>query len=120
MPHVSLGRRLVALLIDWVIAAFSAIALAGVSYPPDDIGQNLVITGFFVGEVALLTGLLGYSIGKRVVGLKVEGPNGRPIGVPRAILRTLLVCLVIPAVVMNDERRGLHDIAVTSRVMPVQ
>jgi uncharacterized RDD family membrane protein YckC len=120
VPHVSLGRRLVALLIDWVVAAFSAAALAGVSYPPDDIRQNLVITGFFVGEVALLTGLLGYSIGKRVVRLKVEDPDGRPIGVPRAILRTLLVCLVIPALVMNDERRGLHDIAVTSRVVPVR
>ena len=116
MENVSLGRRLGALLVDWIIASLSAAALAGVSYPPDGIRQNLVITAFFVVEVALLTGLLGYSIGKRIFGLKVEGPDGRPIGVVRALIRTLLVCLVIPALVMTSDKRGLHDLAARSRV----
>lgn len=119
MDTPSLGRRLGALLIDWAVAALSAVALTGVSYPPKNPGENLVIVGFFIGEVALLTGLLGVTIGKRLLGLRVEAPNGRPIGLPRAVIRTALLSLVLPAIVMNDEKRGLHDIAARSRVIRV-
>ncbi len=117
MQTVSLGRRLGALFIDWIIAALSGVAVAGVSYPPKDPKENLIITGIFIVEVALLTGLLGFSIGKRIFGLKVENVDGRPIGVGRAVIRTALVCLVIPAIVMTDDQRGLHDLAAGSRVI---
>ena len=68
-------------------------------------------------EVGLLTGLVGFSIGKRLLGMRIENPDGRPIGVPRAILRTLLLCLVLPAIVMTDDKRGIHDLAAGSRVV---
>jgi uncharacterized RDD family membrane protein YckC len=112
----SLLRRLGALLVDWIIASLSAVALTGVSYPPKDIKENLVITAFFVVEMSVLTGLLGFTIGKRIFGLKVEDPDGRPIGLLRAFARSLLLCLVIPALVMTDDKRGLHDLAAGSRV----
>jgi uncharacterized RDD family membrane protein YckC len=119
----SLMRRLGALLIDWIIAAFSAVTLAGVRYPPapldEDPSQTFIIIGFFVLEVGLLTGLVGFSIGKRILGMRIENPDGRPIGVPRAILRTLLLCLVLPAIVMTDDKRGMHDLAAGSRVVRV-
>lgn len=118
MQNASLGRRLGALLVDWIVAALSAVALTGVKYPPENIRQNLIITAFFVGEVALLTGLLGTTIGKRLFRLRVEGPDGRPIGVLRAVIRTVLLALVIPAIIMNEDRRGLHDIVAGSRVVP--
>lgn len=117
MEHAPFGRRLIALVIDWLIASLSAVALAGASYPPDNVKQNLVITAFFVAEVALTTGLVGFSIGKRLVGLRVEGPDGQPIGVLRAVARTILICLVIPPLVTNPEGRGLHDVFTTSRVV---
>jgi uncharacterized RDD family membrane protein YckC len=117
----SLIRRLGALLIDWIVAALSAVALAGVSYPPapldEDPSQTFIIIGFFVAEVGILTGLLGRSIGKRVLGMHIENAEGRPIGVPRAILRTLLLCIVLPAIVMTDDKRGIHDLAAGSRVV---
>jgi uncharacterized RDD family membrane protein YckC len=117
----SLMRRLGALLIDWIIAAFSAVTLAGVRYPPapldEDPSQTFIIIGFFVLEVGLLTGLVGFSIGKRLLGMRIENPDGRPIGVPRALLRTLLLCLVLPAIVMTDDKRGIHDLAAGSRVV---
>ncbi|MCW2768635.1 MAG: hypothetical protein JWR27_68 [Aeromicrobium sp.] len=113
----SLGRRLLALLIDWVIAALSAVALAGVDYPPKNIEQNLIITAFFIAEVTLLTGLVGMSIGKRLLGMRVENPDGRPIGIPRALVRTLLLSVVLPAIIMTDDKRGLHDLAAGSRVV---
>jgi uncharacterized RDD family membrane protein YckC len=108
-------------LIDWVIAALSAVALAGVHYPPapidKDPSETFIIIGFFVVEVAVLTGLLGRSIGKRLLGIKVENPDGRPIGVPRALLRTVLLAMVLPAIVMTDDKRGIHDLAAGSRVI---
>ena len=119
MQTPSLIRRLGALLVDWIIASLSAAALAGTHYPPEDIKENLIITAFFVVEMSVLTGLLGYSIGKRIFRLKVENPDGQPIGLPRAFLRSLLVCLVIPAIVMNDDKRGIHDLAAGSRVASI-
>ncbi|SKB09541.1 MULTISPECIES: RDD family protein [Aeromicrobium] len=116
----SLGRRLVALLIDWVIASFSAVALfgwTGVRFPPDGIRDQLIINGVFVVEVAILVGLTGFSIGKRIMGLRLINPDGRPIGVLRALLRTVLLSLVIPAIVMTDDKRGLHDLAAGSKVV---
>ena len=114
---VSIGRRFAALVIDWVIAVLSAAAVANSTVPPQGLRESFLVSGIFVVEVGLLTGLLGFSIGKRLLGLKVEGPDSRPIGVPRALLRTFLLALVIPALVMNDERRGIHDVAARSRVI---
>lgn len=115
MDSAPFGRRLLALVIDWIIASLSAVALTTVTYPPANISQNLVITGFFVVEVGLLVGLLGASIGKRIVGISVLNPDGRPIGIGYGLLRTALVCLVIPPIVQNADGRGLHDIVVGSR-----
>ena len=121
MEIPSLIRRLGALLIDWIIAALSAVAIAGVSYPPapldKDPSQTFIIIGFFVLEVGVLTGLLGRSIGKRLLGMKIENRDGQPIGVPRALLRTVLMVLVLPAIVMTDDKRGMHDLAAGSRVV---
>ena len=114
---VSLGRRFVALGIDWVVALLSAAVIAPDAGRSQSFAETLIVPGVFVVEVGLLTGLLGFSIGKRVAGLRVEGPDGRPIGVLRGLLRTFLLALVIPALVMNDERRGLHEVATTSRVI---
>ncbi len=114
---VSMGRRFIALGIDWVVALLSAAFIAPDAGQPQRFVETLIVPGVFVAEVGLLTGLLGFSIGKRVAGLRVEGPDGRPIGVVRGMLRTLLLALVIPALVMNDERRGLHEVATTSRVI---
>jgi len=115
MESAPFGRRLLALIFDWLVAALSATVITGVSYPPANITENLVITGFFIVAVGLLVGLLGSSIGKRVVGITVHNPDGRPIGIGYGLLRTALVCLVIPPVVQNADGRGLHDIVVGSR-----
>ncbi len=117
---VSLGRRFGALVVDWAVAVLSASVLANTTVPPEGLRESFLVSGAFIVEVGLLTGLLGFSIGKRLLGLKVEGPDGRPIGVPRALLRTFLLALVIPALVMNDERRGIHDVATRSRVIRLQ
>ncbi|MEJ7633325.1 RDD family protein [Aeromicrobium sp.] len=116
MQTVSLGRRIGALFIDWIIAALSAAALTGSAYAGAGSADAFVPLGAFFVEVSLLTGLLGTTIGKRIFGLRVERPDGRGVGMPRAIVRTALLCLVIPALVMTDDKRGLHDLAAGTRV----
>lgn len=116
----ALGRRLLALLIDWIIAAFSAVALfgwSGVSFPPDGVREQLIINAVYVVEVSVLLGLMGFSIGKRVMGLRLINPDGRPIGVVRAVVRSVLLSFVIPAIIMTDDKRGLHDLAAGSKVV---
>lgn len=115
METAGLGRRFVALVLDWLVAALSAAAIFGIEYPPKSPLQNLVITGAYVVEVGLLVGLVGFSIGKRIAGIRVENPAGRPPSIGYGLLRTLLVCLIIPPLVQNSEGRGLHDVLANTR-----
>ena len=119
MQTASLGRRFGALFVDWIIAALSTAAITGTRYAGSGASEAFIPLGVFFVEVSLLTGLLGTTIGKRIFGLRVEGPDGRGIGLGRALLRTALLCLVIPAIVMTDDRHGLHDLAANSRVVRV-
>ncbi len=43
--------------------------------------------------------------------------DGGRLGLGRVALRTVLICLVIPAVVIDSYGRGLHDRAVGSVVV---
>jgi hypothetical protein len=44
--------------------------------------------------------------------------GGGAIGIPRAMLRGFLLCFVLPALIMDKERRGLHDKAAHSVIIP--
>lgn len=111
-----LVRRLGALFIDWIIAALTAAAITSSPYSGEGSADAFVPLAAFFVEVSLLTGLLSTTIGKRVFKLRVERPDGRGVGMPRAIVRTALLCLVIPALVMTEDKRGLHDLAAGTRV----
>lgn len=116
VPTASIGRRLLALLIDWAVALLTVALIAGSSFAGDGRTNPFLDLGVFYLQVWVLTGLLGFTIGKRLLGMRVEGPDGRPIGLVRAALRTALLCLVIPAILQN-EGRGFHDIVASSRVI---
>jgi len=60
-------------------------------------------------EDFLLTALTGVTIGKRLLGLRVIRLDGRPVGLPRAFVRTMLLMLVVPAMMMDSDLRGLQD-----------
>jgi uncharacterized RDD family membrane protein YckC len=62
----------------------------------------------------LLTSLAGGSAGQLLSRVRVVRVDGGPLGPGRALLRTVLVCLVIPPVVYNPDQRGLHDLAAGS------
>jgi hypothetical protein len=68
----------------------------------------------FLVEAWVLTTLLGGSAGQLVMQVAVRRTSGAPLDIFRALLRTFLVCLVIPPLIFNREQQGLHDLAVDS------
>jgi uncharacterized RDD family membrane protein YckC len=105
------ARRIAALFVDW----FASLAIAGVIGAQlgwdGQAGRSLTPVGVLFVEMSVLVGLLGTSLGHRLVGIRVARLDGRRVGVPRAALRALLLCLVLPAVVYDKDRRGIHDLA---------
>jgi uncharacterized RDD family membrane protein YckC len=66
-------------------------------------------TAVFAVEVLVLTTFLGASAGQFLRGLRVIRLDGRPPGPWRALVRTVLLLLLIPAVIWDRDGRGLHD-----------
>jgi uncharacterized RDD family membrane protein YckC len=111
-----LGRRFAALAIDWLGSTGVAVLLVGASgYLSNQ--MSLATLAVFAVEVTVFTWLIGASFGQRILGVRVLRTDGRGLSLWRAALRTVLVCLVIPAVVMDSYGRGLHDRAVDSVVV---
>ena len=108
----SYGRRVFALALDW----FAAYIIARLIAQGSMVQGCLQLAVFFV-EVALFTALLGGSAGQVVVGIRiVDVDTGMKIGVLPTLIRTLLICLVVPPL-LTVHGRGLHDRAV--RTLPV-
>lgn len=106
------SRRLGALLIDWLACSLIAIALF---YHPHVGHAGSVLTeprlwtpAVFAVEDFLLTALTGFTIGKRLLGLRVVRLDGRPVGL-WALPRTVVLMLVVPAMMMDRDLRGLQD-----------
>ncbi len=118
---VGWSRRFGALLIDWI--ACSVIAIAFFYHPTtghaaDVLSQPRLWTpAVFFAEDFLLTALTGFTIGKRLLGVRVIRLDGRPVGLARALVRTVLLMLVIPALMMDRDLRGLQDKAAKTIVV---
>lgn len=112
------GRRVVAFLIDWFASVLVAL-LAFPQFPYGSNGSMLATLAVFVVEITVLTWLTGASFGQRLVRLRVVSIDGGRVPLWRVLVRTLLICLVIPAVVYDDHGRGVHDRLAHTRVVRV-
>jgi uncharacterized RDD family membrane protein YckC len=103
------GPRILAIVIDWLPCsvaaqlftknpAFSALAL-------------------FAAITVLSIGVAGRTVGHAVAGIRVALLDGHRAGFSAAVIRTVLLCLVIPPVVYNTDGRGLHDRAAGTIVL---
>jgi uncharacterized RDD family membrane protein YckC len=96
----SMGRRLLALLIDWAVCVLIAFAAFHSQY------WTLPV---FAVETYVLTALTGLTLGKRLLGIRVARLDGKPVGFGWALVRTLLLLAVVPPLVSDRDLRGLHD-----------
>lgn len=105
----SLSRRFGALVVDWILCVFASRLIADprvVAWLPSLV--LIVVYGFFLG-------FFGQTIGMRMTRIRcVATADGGPIGPVRALLRGVLLVLVVPALIMDGQRRGLHDRAAGS------
>lgn len=99
-----LGRRIGALAIDWGSAVL--ISIAFFNY---DAFATLGV--FAVVQAAFLLVANG-SPGHLILGMRVVPLRPGPLGIWRPFVRTILLCLVIPAVIWDRDQRGLHDRAI--------
>lgn len=113
-PTASWGRRILALLVDWLTCTLVVVAVLGPEeYSAPGSPAAFVVLGVYVVEATLFTWLLAGSFGKLVTGLRVVPADGRlrPISPLRLLLRQVLVALVVPPLVFRPDGRGLHDLA---------
>jgi uncharacterized RDD family membrane protein YckC len=106
------GRRIAAFLIDAVLSAFVAALFV---HRPGETGILRHAPGFwslvpfaldYVGGMLLA----GRTIGMRLTGLRIVRVDAQePVGPLRAVVRTALLMILVPALVFDRDGRGLQD-----------
>ncbi|MFT4122322.1 MAG: RDD family protein [Microbacteriaceae bacterium] len=102
-----LGRRILALAVDWAVAELLCLLLTRPEHWYDR--DSFVTTGIFALLQVVFIATAAGSIGQLITGLRVVPLQRRWVGVLRPLVRTLLLCLVIPALIWDADQRGLHD-----------
>ena len=105
------GRRIAALCIDWLASMLTVAAFIGTNVWTGRGAEQWGPMGVYVIEATVLTALLGGSFGQLVLRVVVVRIDGKAVNLLQALLRTILICLVIPPLVFNRDQRGLHDLA---------
>lgn len=103
------GPRFLAILLDWLPCS-----VAAQLFTANPAFSALML---FAALTVFSIGLFGRTPGHAVAGLRVARMDGRPAGLGPAVLRTVLLCLVIPPVVYDADGRGLHDRAAGTIVL---
>jgi uncharacterized RDD family membrane protein YckC len=122
MSAAPMGRRLLALIVDWllctvIVSSITGHVLFGGATDTHYFAAQYGTLGLFVLEVYLLTAISGLTVGKRLLRIRVISLDGRPPGFKWAAVRTLLLLFVVPACLTDRDLRGLHDRAANTIVV---
>ena len=101
-------RRVLALLIDWLLSMLIAYWLTH--------SQFWTIAVFAV-ETYVLTATTGFTVGKRLVGIRTIRTHGGLVGFWWALVRTAILLTVVPPLLTDRDLRGLHDRAADTIVV---
>lgn len=113
------GSRFAAIVVDLIAGALIAALVNGALEDPASTMRTAVVNGAFAAQVIVLQTLTGQSLGMKLLGIRVArlaDPAGAPGFLPVAV-RTLLIFLVLPAVLLDRDGRGLHDKAAGTVVL---
>ncbi|MEX3610158.1 RDD family protein [Rothia sp. LK2588] len=99
-------RRIVAFVFDWYLwwAVLSLVGLGGSS-----LAANVLLLVVVWAYQVLCVGFMGHTLGHLVCGMQVQSMDGRPAGWVSALVRSTLIMLVLPVIIMDADQRGLHD-----------
>ena len=114
----TLSGRFVAVLIDWIACL---VLLTGLNFldllSPDPFFQalfpGLLFAAYYTAALAAGTQTLGMALMRIAC---VSSAHGGRIGLPRSLVRAVLLSLLVPAVtaLAHPYHRGLHDLAAGS------
>lgn len=104
-----LGVRVLALFIDNALSFLSSRA-----FTSDKFFAHYLI---LVLEILLFTWLVGGSIGQRLLSIRVVSLRKARLSFVDSAVRTLLLILVFPVAIYDEDQRGLHDRAVGTVVV---
>lgn len=107
-----MGRRVGALLIDWLLCTVIVVALIR----PAQVQVEYWTLAIFALEDLVLTALTGLTVGKRIMGIRVARLDGSMVGA-WALVRTGLLLVAVPALITDRNLRGLHDRASNTAVV---
>jgi uncharacterized RDD family membrane protein YckC len=111
------GRRLGGVAVDWVLGE----VIAGLFVGPDALvtpGFNWIVLGVWFLITAAPVAVFGASAGMTAFGIRVASiDSAAVIGVPRAVLRTAMIAVVVPPLVRDKDGRGWHDRATRTVVV---
>jgi RDD family len=105
-----IGRRLGALMIDWLLCTAIALAVFHDQY------WTIVV---FAAEIYVLIALTGFTVGKRLLSVRVVRLDGKPVGLFWSLVRAVLFLVVIPPLIFDQDQRGLHDKAANTVVIRI-
>lgn len=110
------GKRFVALVIDWILCLLIGLVVArltGIFTAPADRGMWALPV--LAVEYGIFVGLFGQTPGMRLARIRCAPVDADGvIGIPRALLRGVLLCLLVPALIIGAGGRGWHDRAAGS------
>jgi hypothetical protein len=104
-----MGRRIGALLIDWLIAyGLAGLILSSGLISLQVLSTAVMVIWFVIGAASVR--LFGFTPGQYALGLIVIPVDNRQhVGLGRALVRGLLIALVVPPLFTDSDLRGLHD-----------
>lgn len=106
-PRVSQGRRMLGVLIDWLLCVAIAKGFfdGGQRWP-----EPFVAPAIFFAQYLTFTVLGGSTPGHRIMGLKIVrfSDGGMPTPI-QALIRTGLLVLIITAITFDQNGRGINE-----------
>jgi uncharacterized RDD family membrane protein YckC len=101
----SQARRLGALLIDWL--AWSIVVI--VALRPTHLQAEGWTLALFAFSDVVFTAFTGFTLGKLALRIRVVRLDDKMVGLGWALVRTLLLLLIAPALISDSDLRALHD-----------
>jgi uncharacterized RDD family membrane protein YckC len=104
-----MGRRLAALLVDWLLAyGLAALGMTLGLVSPRLLSSAVLVIWLVLGVIAVR--LFEFTPGQFALGLQVVSVDDRQhVGLGRAAVRGLMIALVIPALFVDVDGRGIQD-----------
>jgi len=106
-PRVSQGRRMMGVLIDWLMSYAIAIGFF-VEFGASSMGAVVFLV--FTAQYLIFAALGGATPGHRIMGLKIvrfsDGQMPTPI---QALIRTSLLVIILTAITFDQNGRGINE-----------